>query len=250
MIKLLKFLTVLLLLAVPAVYAKNYKLPGFGEGNAVSLDQEYYLGRAWLTSFRRQSPILDDPLIQSFVEHLVYRLAETSQLKERRLEIIVVDNESTNAFAVPGGIIGIHSGVLKTAQTRAQFSSILAHELAHLGRQHFAKETVSRRKSPEAGLAALLRKMVLVAVNSPDASTGRGLRYSPQYEKDADGLGIYAQASAGLDPGGAAEMLTVMQGELAEYGSFPPEYFRTHPVTQQRILDARLYYRNHQIIAL
>ena len=239
MIKLSTFLTVVLLLSMPVANAQNYKLPGFGEGNAVSLDQEYYLGRAWLASFRRQSPILDDPLIQSFTEHLVYRLAETSQLKERRLEVIVIDNESINAFTAPGGIIGIHSGVLKKAQTRAQFSSILAHELAHLGRQHFVKETVSRRKSPQAGLAALLSKMVLVAVNSPDASTGRGLRYSPQYEKDADGLGIYAQASAGLDPGGAAEMLSIMQGELADYGSFPPEYFRTHPVTQKRIVDAK-----------
>jgi len=239
MIKRMRLLFLLLFLAVSVVHAESYKLPGFGEGNTVSLDQEYYLGRAWLTSFRRQSPILDDPLVQSFVEHLVYRLAETSQLKERRLEIIVVDNESTNAFTTPGGIVGIHSGLLKAAETGAQFSSVLAHELAHLGRRHFIQETVSRRKSPEAGLAALLRKMVLVATSSPDATTGRGLRYSPQLEKDADGLGIYAQASAGLDPGGAAEMLEVMQGELADYGTFPPEYFLSHPVTQTRIVDAR-----------
>ena len=239
MTKIFPLLTVLLTLTVSAASAQNYKLPGFGEGNAVSLNQEYYLGRAWLMSFRRQSPILDDALIQNYVEHLVYRLAETSQLKERRLEIIVVDNKSINAFAVPGGIVGIHSGLLVTAQTQAQFSSVLAHELAHLGRRHFSQENASRNRSSDAAMVALLRNMVMIATSSPDAGMARGLHYNPQYEQDADSVGIYNQASAGLDPGGAAGMLTVLQGELAGYGSPPPEYFRTHPVTPKRIADAR-----------
>ena len=108
----IRLLLLLAALVVPAVSAQSYKIPGFGEGNAVSLNQEYYLGRAWLMSFRRQAPILDDALIQDYVEGLVFRLAERSQLKDRRLEIIVVKNPTINAFALPGGIVGVHSGLI------------------------------------------------------------------------------------------------------------------------------------------
>ena len=239
MTKIFPLLTVLLTLTMSAASALSYKIPGFGEGNTVALNQEYYLGRAWLMSFRRQAPILDDALIQNYVEHLVYRLAETSQLKERRLEIIVVDNQSINAFAVPGGIVGIHSGLLAKAETQAQFSSVLAHELAHLSRRHFSRENAARKRSSATAMTGLLNNMAMIAANSPDAGMSRGLRYGQEFEQEADKIGIYNQVSSGLDPGGATGMLTVMQGELADEGSLPPEFFRTHPVTKKRIDDAR-----------
>ncbi|MGB1142377.1 MAG: M48 family peptidase, partial [Halioglobus sp.] len=104
-------LTLSLLLPVTGS-AQDYRLPGFGEGNAVSLNQEYYLGRAWLMSYRRQAPILEDALLQDYVQNLIYRLVVSSQLRERRLEIVLVDNRTINAFAVPGGVVGIHSGLI------------------------------------------------------------------------------------------------------------------------------------------
>ena len=145
----IRLLLLLASLVVPAASAQNYKIPGFGEGNAVSLNQEYYLGRAWLMSFRRQAPILDDALIQDYVEGLVYRLAENSQLKDRRLEIIVVKNPTINAFAVPGGIVGVHSGLIAKAETQSQFSSVLAHELAHLRQRHFSRGLEAQKKSSD-----------------------------------------------------------------------------------------------------
>jgi predicted Zn-dependent protease len=239
MTKIFPILIILLALAMPAAPVQSYKIPGFGEGNTVALNQEYYLGRAWLTSFRRGAPILDDALIQNYVENLVYRLAETSRLKERRLEIIVVDNQFINAFAVPGGIVGIHSGLLAKAETQAQFSFILAHGLAHLSRRHFSRENASRKRSSVAAITGLLSNMVMIATNSPDAGMSRGLRYGQVFEQEADGVGIYNQVSAGLDPGGAAEMLTLMQGGLTDDDLMPPEFFRTHPVTDSRIAYAR-----------
>jgi len=113
----------------PTAHAdQDYQLPGFGEGNAVSLNQEYYLGRAWLMSFRRQAPIVDDALLQDYIEHLVYRLAASSQLRDRRLEIVLVEAQSINAFAVPGGVVGIHTGLIAKAENEAQLSSVLTHE--------------------------------------------------------------------------------------------------------------------------
>lgn len=249
MIRLLIFISCLLLPFSPVI-AQQASLPEFGEGNAVSLNQEYYLGRAWLMSFRRQAPILNDPLIQDYVENIIYRLAETSQLRERRLEIVLVENKSINAFAVPGGIVGVHNGLIRQAETEAQFASVLSHELAHLSQRHFSRGVENRKKSTAANLAGLLGGLVLIAAGSSDAGMAAvmggqaaamdsQLRYSRKHEQEADRIGMQNQVSAGLDPGGAAGMFTVMQRESRKYGARPPEFLLTHPLTESRIADAR-----------
>lgn len=242
----IRLLLLLATLVVPAVSAQGYKIPGFGEGNAVSLNQEYYLGRAWLMSFRRQAPILDDALIQDYVEGLVFRLAERSQLKDRRLEIIVVKNPTINAFALPGGIVGVHSGLIAKAETQAQFSSVLAHELAHLSQRHFSRSPEAQKKSAAASMAGLLNGLVYIAADPADAGlggqtavAGSRLRYSRQNEQEADHAGIHNLAAAGLDPGGAAAMFIVMQRESLDDGAQQPDFLRTHPVTEARISEAR-----------
>jgi predicted Zn-dependent protease len=245
MTTMIRLLLLLASLVAPAASAQNYKIPGFGEGNAASLNQEYYLGRAWLMSFRRQAPILDDALIQDYVEGLVYRLAETSQLKDRRLEIIVVKNPTINAFALPGGIVAVHSGLIAIAETQAQLSSVLAHELAHLSQRHFSRGLEARNKTAAAAMASVLSGLVYIAADPADAdqdgqaAAGSRLRYSQQNEQEADRLGIHNQATAGLDPGAAAQMFTVMQRESLDNGSQPPDFLLTHPITETRINDAR-----------
>ncbi len=98
-----------LLLVTPAsAQEAEQDLPGFGGGYVTSLGQEYFLGRAWLMSFRRQAPVLYDPIMQEYIESLIYKLASASELNDRRLELVIVDDSSINAFAVPGhgGLVG------------------------------------------------------------------------------------------------------------------------------------------------
>lgn len=239
----------LLTLCLPVDAAADYRLPGFGEGNAVSLNQEYYLGRAWLMSFRRQAPVLNDAILQDYVENLVYRLVVSSQLRERRLEIVLVENKTINAFAVPGGIVGIHTGLIAKAENEAQFASVLTHELAHLSQRHFARGLESQKKSSAAALAGLLGGLVAIAAGAGDAgmaaiaggqaaSMQSQLSYSRQYEQEADRIGMQNQVAAGLDPGGAAGMFEVMQADSRYYGR-PPEFLLTHPLTEKRIADAK-----------
>ena len=250
MLRILTLLLVLVALSSAPGIAQEQKLPGFGEGNAVSLNQEYYLGRAWLMSFRRQAPILQDALLQDYVENLVYRLAVSSQLRERRLEIVLVENKSINAFAVPGGVVGIHTGLIVKAENEAQLASVLTHELAHLSQRHFARGLEARKKSTAASMAGLLGGLVAVAAGAGDAGMAAimggqavamdsQLRYSRQHEQEADRVGMQNQAAAGMDPGGAAGMFTVMQAESRRYGSRPPEFLLTHPLTESRIADAK-----------
>ena len=246
----LLFIFLLLTTVNSPATGQDYKLPGFGEGNAVSLNQEYYLGRAWLMSFRRQAPIYDDALMQDYVEDLIYRLAVSSQLRERRLEVVLVENRTINAFAVPGGIVGIHTGLIVKAENEAQFTSVLTHELAHLSQRHFARGLEAQKQSSAAMMAGLLGGLVAIAAGAGDAGMAAimggqaaamdsQLSYSRLHEKEADRVGMQNQAAAGLDPGGAAGMFTVMQKASRAYGSRPPEFLLTHPLTETRIADAK-----------
>ncbi len=216
----------------------------------MSLSQEYLLGRAWLMQFRRQAPILSDPQLQDYTERLIYRLVETSQLRERRLEIVLVDAKSINAFAVPGGVVGVHNGLILAAQSEAQLASVLGHELAHLSQRHFSRSQENAQKSQKMALVGLLGGLVAAAAGGGDAAIAAmagsqaaaqdaSLRYSRQHEQEADRVGMQNTVASGFDPYGAAGMFEVMQAESRKYGSRPPEFLLTHPLTEKRIADAR-----------
>lgn len=228
----------------------QHNLPDFGETHAVSLPQERMLGRAWLMSFRRQVPLVTDPIIQDYLENLIYRLAAGSQLKERRLELVVVHNSTINAFAVPGGVIGVHDGLLLAADTEAQLASVLGHELAHLSQRHFARGMESRKQSSVMSMAGLLAGLVMVVAGAGEEGMGtimgsqaaaqqRALRYSRQNEQEADRIGIQNVANVGIDPNGAGGMFENMKAASRAYGARPPEFLLTHPLTETRIADAK-----------
>lgn len=238
------------LMFVAGAHAQDHALPDFGEGHAVSLSQEYLLGRAWLMQFRRQAPIVSDPQLQDYTERLIYNLAMTSQLRERRLEVVLVNSRSINAFAVPGGVIGVHNGLILAAQSEAQLASVLGHELAHLSQRHFSRSQETARRSQKTALVGMLAGLVAVAagggeagmaavVGSQAAAQDTALRYSRQHEQEADRVGMQNLVAAGYDPLGAAQMFEVMQVESRRYGSRPPEFMLTHPLTEKRIADAR-----------
>ena len=121
--------------------AADIKLPMLGDRSSgiVSKNQEYKLGRAWLQAFRRYVKQHDDPLIQAYLEQLTYDLITFSELGDRRLTLVLVNNPSINAFAVPGGVIGVHTGIFTHADNEDQLASIISHEIAHLSQRHFAR---------------------------------------------------------------------------------------------------------------
>ena len=132
-------LTYLVLSAKATAGTENLKIPNLGESSTslFSADYEYELGRAWLRSFRGQAPQLNDPLLYSYLESLVFELVQHSELQDRRIELVIVDNPTINAFAVPGGVIGVHSGLFNYAVTEDEFATVMAHEIAHLSQRHF-----------------------------------------------------------------------------------------------------------------
>ena len=226
-------------------------LPTLGDytSGIISLEQEYDLGQSFLRALRAQAPLLADPLMQDYVEHLLYRLASHSELQDRRLTLAIIKNESINAFAVPGGVVGINLGLFLNGETESETSAILAHELAHISQRHFARRSEASRKASLASMAGMLAGVVLLATAGTDAglaaiSASQGysqselLRYSRSREKEADLLGIDTLAAAGLDPNAMAYMFERLNRAQRFSGRNIPEFLLTHPVTKDRISDS------------
>ena len=228
------------------------KLPVLGDSlsGIVSKQQEFQLGRTWLKVFRSRVREFDDPLMQQYLENLIYNLATYSELENPNIELVIVNNPTMNAFAVPGGVVGIHTGLFAYAENEDQMVSVLAHELAHLSQRHFARGLESRRNSSAATLAGLLTGLVLAATVGGDAGMAamaatqamtleNQLRYSRSNEKEADRFGLRTMEKAGRDPGAVGDMFETMLKRLRYSGDRPPEFLLTHPVTEKRVSDAR-----------
>ena len=233
--------------------AQELKLPNLGESSTsmFSAEFEYQLGRAWLRIFRSQVPTVDDPLLHDYLEHLIYLLVTHSQLEDRRVEVVIVDSPQINAFAVPGGVIGINNGLLLYAQTEDELVTVLSHEIAHLSQRHFSRGVEFQQRNQPLALAAMLASFVLLVTVGGDAGMAglaatqaagqdSALRYSRTNEQEADRVGMQTLVAAGFDPHAAPTMFERMM-QASRYSSSEriPEFLRTHPLSENRIADTR-----------
>lgn len=232
--------------------AAEIELPMLGDTSSsmISPVQERVLGQKWLRLYRSQVPTSSDPLIIDYLERLLGRLAAHSQLENKDLELVLVQNDTLNAFAVPGGIIGVHTGLLAYARTENQLASVLAHELAHLSQRHYARQLEQQKNMAAPFYAGMLASLVLLATSGSSdagmaalattqaAALDARLRFSRQNEQEADRIGMQTMIQAGLDPYAASEMFEEML-RGSRYGRRPPEFLLSHPVTESRISDAR-----------
>lgn len=241
-------LTLACLLAAPA-FADDLPELGDASSSIVSPDQEYQLGRAWLNVLRGQVKSLPDPQLEDFIENSVYRLAETSQLQDRRLVFVLLDSPQLNAFAAPGGVIGVNAGLFLHAQTEAEYASVLAHELAHLSQRHFARGLEEQKRMQVPLMAAMLAGVVAAAAGAGDAgiaaiaSTQAAAiqaqrSFSRQNEQEADRIGILNLQQAGYDPQAMPSMFERLMRQY-RYSRVPPEFLLTHPLSESRVADTR-----------
>jgi predicted Zn-dependent protease len=236
------------------VFADNSpsdNLPDLGDVTAsrYSAQQEHDLGRMWLKLVRISVKTVNDPLMQDYIEGLLYRLVAHSELKDRRLEAVIADNSTINAFAVPGGVIGVHSGIFLYTDNEAQLAGVLAHEIAHLSQRHFTRSIDNAKQSTIPTLAGLLAGVVLAATAGADAGIAAitatqaaaldsQLRFSRQHEQEADRLGMETLSRADMDPNGIPSMFVNMNANMRFARSKPPEFLLTHPLTDSRISDS------------
>ena len=227
---------------------KDLNLPNLGDrvSGVISLEQERMLGQGFLEQVYAQAPLIDDPIIQEYTELLIYKLSETSQVKDRQFTIVLIDEKSLNAFAAPGGVIGVNGGLFLNAGNEAQLASVLGHELAHLSQRHFARNVLRGRDTNLASSLVMVSAIALAIVSNnptafiagPAALQQQQLRYSRIFEREADRYGFNNLIAAGYDPAGMGQMFENMAKVRKLAGDNPPEFLLTHPITSSRVSDA------------
>lgn len=240
-----------LLAANPYESQAEIELPNLGDTSSVMISpvQEKMLGQRWLRAYRSQVPTSSDPLIINYLEQLFGRLLPYSQLDEKRVDLVVVENNTLNAFAVPGNVIGVHTGLLMYAKTENQLAAVLSHEMGHLSQRHYARRLEQQKKMMMPMLAGMLAGLVLAANSDGDGGMAAimgtqaavqqaSLAFSRQNEQEADRIGMQTMVQAGLDPHAAADMFEEMV-RANRLNRRPPEYLLTHPVSETRVADAR-----------
>lgn len=244
--------TAVLALAAAAPAAAQSQLPSIGDpvDRALTPRQEAEIGREMMARARQQLAINQDPEIAAYVDSVGRRLARhADSTPVDGFTFFVIHDPRINAFAAPGGYIGIHSGLMLRADNEAQLAGVLAHELTHVTQRHIAQAYAASQRNSYKTLAAVLAGIILGA-QDPDAgqaaiATGiaaerqRQINYTRANEYEADRLGIRVLADAGYDPSGMAEMFEILMEGAGSSADAVPEYLRTHPLSANRIAEAQ-----------
>ena len=223
-------------------------LPALGDYSSasISLSGEYNLGRLWLAMYRGSTREHSDPLMRTYLEDLIYRLSETSEVRDRRFEFIILEDKTINAFAAPGGIIGINLGMFLNTEREGEMASVMCHELAHLSQRHFARS--QNRNSPLANALMILGSIAVAAASrnpeailiAPAAMQQMSINYTRSNEKEADRIGFNNLVKAGFDPNDMTMMFQRMQDRYQNEDSEQFSYLMTHPLPSERLTDMRI----------
>jgi len=237
-------------LSANATFAE-VELPVLGDTSSalVSPVQEKILGQRYLKLYRSQVPTSSDPLVINYLEKLIDELLPYSQLEDKHIDLVVVKNPTLNAFAIPGGVMGVHTGVFNYAKTENQLAAILSHEMGHLSQRHYARMLEQQKNSTIPMLVGMVAGLAMIANDHGDsgmaaimgtqaALQSSALRFSRENEQEADRIGMQTMLDAKLDPYAASDMFEEML-HLSSGSRRPPEYLLTHPVTERRVADAR-----------
>ena len=245
-----------------AQFSQN-KLPNLGDGAEVPLGVERRLGESIAREIYRDPDYLDDPVLGDYLQSIWQPLLVaarqrgelTAELEQQfAWEVALIRDRSINAFALPGGYLGVHLGLISAVTSADELASVLAHELSHVTQRHIARMIAQQGRQGPLVIGAMVLAMVAasrtvtssgmsaanaVLVGGQAAAIQSQLNFSRDMEREADRLGYGVMTDAGYDPQGFVTMFEKLQqaARLNDNGSFP--YLRSHPMTTERISDAQ-----------
>ncbi|TDF41616.1 M48 family peptidase [Alteromonadaceae bacterium M269] len=236
---------------VSQVTNKN-QLPDIGvvASGSISIDKELLVGDALMRQLRGQAPIINDPLLEEYIQDLGNRIVANSENVKFPFRFFLIDSKDINAFAFFGGNVGVHTEIIIRAETESELASVLAHEVAHVTQRHIARRIEAQQRFSPIQIATAIAGIVLgVAAGSSDAvlagvsasgaaAQQNSINYTRSNEQEADRIGIQVMAKAGFDPNGASSFF----GKLVEQSRFksaPPQFLLTHPLPEARVSEAR-----------
>ena len=238
-----------------ALAVEPSKLPDIGSsaGELLSPAQERAYGGMVLRQLRGYGLVLDDPLLDGYIQSLGYRLASRSDRPNQAFTFFLMGDRQINAFATIGGYIGVNAGLILTSEREDEVAAVLSHEISHVTQRHILRAVEQAQRDQLPIMLGMLGAMVAATqAGSPDgiqaAVVGgmslmqqRQINYTRSNEHEADRIGIQTLARSGYDPLAMADffgrMERQMRGNLG--GAQAPEYLRSHPVTTTRISEAK-----------
>jgi predicted Zn-dependent protease len=244
--------------SAPVSALRASQLPSLGDGSEFPAASERRLGDRIALSIYRDPDYLDDPVLADYVQGIWQPLMDaarvrgelSNELEERfAWTVMLVRDRSVNAFALPGGYMGVHTGLIAVVASADELAAVMGHELSHVTQRHISRLMTQQQRQMPWVIGAMIIG-ALAASKSPTAANAAivggqavaaqgQLNFSRDMEREADRVGFGVMVDAGFDANGVGGMFEKLQqaSRLNDNGSFP--YLRSHPLTTQRIAEAR-----------
>jgi beta-barrel assembly-enhancing protease len=251
-------MSALILLPAPAFsQGTGNDLPDIGSpaSSSLTIDDEYHIGLQVVRQLRDEGQIIEDPEVTEYLQGLGSRIvAQASGDSAQRFSFFFVRDDSINAFALPGGFIGVNYGLVLATRNESQLAGVLAHEIAHVTQRHIARRIHSQGRQSIATMAAILAAILVgAATGSSDAALGgisvaqgaamqQQINFTRANETEADRVGMSFLAAAGFDPYGMPDFFETIgrrTGITAGSRDALPEILQSHPVAANRIAESR-----------
>ncbi len=225
------------------------ELPDLGDVSqgAFSPHDEARVGNKIMREIYAEPAYYDDPELTDYLNNLGYRLVAASPENHLSFQFFVLRDRTLNAFALPGGFIGVHTGLIEATQNESELAGVLGHEIAHITQHHLARMIENQNQGIIPSLGALAVAL-LAARSNPQVATAaiatvqatsiqKQLNFSRDNEREADRIGIQIMSNAGFDPRAMATFFERLQKNSRLYENNAPAYLQTHPLTSERIAD-------------
>jgi predicted Zn-dependent protease len=244
-----RYFLIFILFAVPRAPAEG--LPDLGDvaQSDFSPLQERRLGESIMREVRADRTFYDDAEATDYINSLGERLVARSPDSRQNFDFFLLRDNQINAFALPGGFIGINSGLLLSSQSESEVASVLAHEIAHVTQRHIARMLAQQKQSQITSLAALAVAILAARASSQAAQAAAAfgtasviqtqLNFTREHEREADRVGVQILEQAGFDPHATVTFFERLQRATRVYEGGAPSYLRTHPLTFERIADVQ-----------
>ncbi|MCC7484483.1 MAG: M48 family metallopeptidase [Burkholderiales bacterium] len=236
--------------------ASAQALPELGDVSQATFSplQERRLGESIMREVRADRAYYDEPEATDYVASMGGRLAAQSTGTRQEFDFFLLNDSQINAFALPGGFIGVNVGLILAAQSESEVAGVMAHEISHVTQRHIARMIAQQGSGTVATLASIAAAILLSRV-SPDAAQAAfvfgqaaavqsQLNFTRENEREADRIGLSLLEKAGYDPRGMVAFFERLQRATRAYDSAAPSYLRTHPLNFERIADIQSRLQN------
>ena len=239
------------LAATAAEPGPELALPDFGDssGSSISPLEEQRMGAEFMRTLRASVKIVEDPEASEYLQGLGYRLLAHADPQPYAFSFFVVADPNINAFAGPGGYIGVNSGLILATEGESELASVLAHEISHVTQHHLLRAIDKSNRLALPATAALIAALVLAGQNAQlgqaalattlASGAQASINFTRTHELEADRVGLHLLAGAGFDPRSMPAFFEQLQQATRFYENGAPELLQTHPVTSARIADTR-----------